>query len=357
MGPAFHMLQATLHRLEATRASLVSSDLGSGLGLPMRDLRPVRAQVRAQAVAALPPGPMATQPVARTPGLLAREILMEASIVNENNMLCSQLCNARLARENALLRWQLQQHQNWQDVRMHERRHVDFEDIGRDQHLRHQQDLPRGFTAPPGLPPPPGLKTPPCLMRCDSDPASLVDDISTMAPEGMLSRGVSEDGYDSEHSETKSIVTKTTCMLRNLPNIYTRDTLLLLLDNSGFAGKYNFLYVPMDFNTDDNLGYAFVNMVTPEDAMELQTYFQGFSNWALAGNTKTSVGCNKVCEVGWSDALQGLNAHVERYRNSPVMHDSVPDSFKPLLFSNGQRVPFPVPTKKIRAPRRWVRKH
>merc|ERR1740123_2226645 len=40
---------------------------------------------------------------------------------------------------------------------------------------------------------------------------------------------------------------RTTVMLRNLPNDYTRDMLLALLDKEGFQGKYNFVYLPMDF--------------------------------------------------------------------------------------------------------------
>ena len=35
----------------------------------------------------------------------------------------------------------------------------------------------------------------------------------------------------------------------------------------------------------------------------------------------------KVCEVCWGNPLQGLGAHIVRYRNSPVMHQSVPDEY------------------------------
>jgi hypothetical protein len=33
------------------------------------------------------------------------------------------------------------------------------------------------------------------------------------------------------------------------------------------------------------------------------------------------------------------------------MHESVPQEYKPALFQNGMLVPFPRPTKKLRAPR------
>jgi hypothetical protein len=60
----------------------------------------------------------------------------------------------------------------------------------------------------------------------------------------------------------------------------------------------------------------------------------------------------KPFETHWGHPLQGLDAHVQRYRNSPVMSESVPDECKPLLLQDGLRVPFPLPTKQLRTPRR-----
>lgn len=48
---------------------------------------------------------------------------------------------------------------------------------------------------------------------------------------------------------------------------------------------------------------------------------------------------------------QGREAHVERYRNSPVMHPSVPEPYKPIILQGGERIPFPAPTKMPKAPR------
>ena len=134
-----------------------------------------------------------------------------------------------------------------------------------------------------------------------------------------------------------------TIMLRNLPNDYPRDMLIELLDNEGFAGRYNFVYLPMDFHKMAGLGYAFVNMETPEDAQAAWKHFTGFQQWTLHSP--------KVCQVAWSTPLQGLKANVERYRNSPVMHEEVAEEFKPVLLNKGQRIPFPGPTKQIKKPR------
>merc|ERR1712113_887226 len=48
---------------------------------------------------------------------------------------------------------------------------------------------------------------------------------------------------------------RTTAMLRNVPNNYTRDMLLASLDSEGFAGKYDFLYLPIDYATGAGLGF------------------------------------------------------------------------------------------------------
>lgn len=134
----------------------------------------------------------------------------------------------------------------------------------------------------------------------------------------------------------------TTVMLRNLPNDYTRDMLMELLDGQGFSGRFDFIYVPFDFKKHAGLGYAFMNMVTHEDATHAMRALTGFHDWKLKSN--------KVLQIAWSTPLQGLWANVERYKNSPVMHPDVPNEFKPLLLVNGVSVDFPPPTKTLQAP-------
>merc|ERR1719357_1531578 len=57
----------------------------------------------------------------------------------------------------------------------------------------------------------------------------------------------------------------TTVMIRSLPQSYTRQTLLELLDAEGFSGRYDFVYLPIDFTSAVNLGYCFINALTPVD--------------------------------------------------------------------------------------------
>lgn len=136
---------------------------------------------------------------------------------------------------------------------------------------------------------------------------------------------------------------KTTLMLKNLPSAYTQAKLLETLDSLGLMGKYNFVYLPVDFLSGAGFGYAFVNFVSGQEALVALQLLQGFSRWKDSG-------CRKVLEVCWSDPHQGLDSLIERYRNSRVMHGTVPLHYKPVLLMDGCRIAFPAPTKRIRPP-------
>jgi len=133
-------------------------------------------------------------------------------------------------------------------------------------------------------------------------------------------------------------------MLRNLPKKYSRSMLLETLNTEGFAGQYDFVYLPIDFGSKCGFGYAFINLVDPDWADAFWDHFQGFDRWSVPSDMVPA-------EVTWSSTHQGLEQHVDRYRNSPVMHESMPDECKPIILVDGCRAPFPPPTKVIRPPR------
>jgi hypothetical protein len=95
----------------------------------------------------------------------------------------------------------------------------------------------------------------------------------------------------------------TTLMMRNIPNRFSRDQLLDLFDEQGFATCYDLVYLPLDFKQGVGLGYAFINFVSNAEAARFQKHFNGFSKW--------NVHSSKICEVSWSDAraARRLKAH------------------------------------------------
>jgi len=121
--------------------------------------------------------------------------------------------------------------------------------------------------------------------------------------------------------------------------------LLTLFNRLGFFGEVDFLYLPMDFANHASLGYAFVNLTTAAATKRFWKIMQGFGRW--------DVPTKKLCTVDWSFPVQGLEANLDRFKNSPVMHPEVADEYKPVRLKNGVREPFPAPSKAIKFPRRW----
>jgi len=142
--------------------------------------------------------------------------------------------------------------------------------------------------------------------------------------------------------KAKDAESRTTVLLRRLPANFTRSDLLEVLDCEGFKDCYDFVYMPVDFVKWSSFGYAFINLASHEEALRMWQHFDGFTAWPSQADAK-----GRACEVAWSKPLQGLTALVERYRNSPVMHEDMPDYIKPVVFSNGQKVEFPSPTEEI----------
>jgi len=137
---------------------------------------------------------------------------------------------------------------------------------------------------------------------------------------------------------------RTTIMIRNIPSGCTRAMIQATIDWEGFAGQYDFLYLPCSFDDWSALGHAFINFPVHRNAERAIDKLNGGIFWP-------EIDC-KPCEVCWSKALQGLAACVGRFRNSPVMDTSVSDAYKPILLKKGVRSTFPEPTKKIQPVRR-----
>jgi hypothetical protein len=135
---------------------------------------------------------------------------------------------------------------------------------------------------------------------------------------------------------------RTTVQIKSIPRQFNRAALLDLLNSEGFEGLYRFVYLPMDFSNGGCLGYADICMDTSLDASKL---LQNFQSHQLRHGSEVC-----ILESSWCER-QGLDELVSRYRDSPVMHRSVPDEHRPALFEGGNRIKFPVPTCPLRRPR------
>jgi RNA recognition motif-containing protein len=65
----------------------------------------------------------------------------------------------------------------------------------------------------------------------------------------------------------------TTVLLRNIPTRYVTSWLIEEIQATG--NRCNFVHMPMAKKFDINLGYAFINFVTPAEALDFYENFQG----------------------------------------------------------------------------------
>merc|ERR1711998_325396 len=190
----------------------------------------------------------------------------------------------------------------------------------------------------------------------ESDCGSVASSTSKLVP--AMPPGVFLPNDEGAKSKAKRVglwntpvdqESRTTVLFRNVLSTSKRSDLCMLLNNEGFRGQYDFLYVPANFKTMQSFGYAFVNFVNGQAAEAARQYFDGFE-WSVLSETS-------ILETSWSNPHQGYELHVERYRDCPVMHSSVADEYKPIVLRGGVRVPFPAPTKRLIAPRDVRRRH
>merc|ERR1719333_1383819 len=105
-----------------------------------------------------------------------------------------------------------------------------------------------------------------------------------------------------------------TVMMRNLPNKYTQQMLLEELNKSGFLGTFDFLYLPIDPETNANRGYAFINFISPGSAWLLRMTYEG--------RKMSRFNSDKVVSVSPA-ALQGFEANYAHYSTARCSRGSV----------------------------------
>ncbi|KAJ8696755.1 hypothetical protein PTI98_006598 [Pleurotus ostreatus] len=132
--------------------------------------------------------------------------------------------------------------------------------------------------------------------------------------------------------------TRTTVMIRNIPNKMTNDDLIAYID-SVCPRRIDFLYLRMDFSNGCNVGYAFVNFIAVEDLMTFAK--------ARLGQKWNMFSSEKILEMSYAD-YQGKESQVEKFKNSSIMDER--EEWRPKIFRSepgpdqGLPEPFPAPT-------------
>lgn len=115
---------------------------------------------------------------------------------------------------------------------------------------------------------------------------------------------------------------RTTVMIRNIPNKYNQTLMVKMLEDCGFAGKFDFFYLPIDFRNRCGLGYAFVNMLSSSDAADLYKAFHN-KRWDECIS-------KKVCQITYA-RVQGRDNLVQHFKASKFPSDDA--QYQPLVYS------------------------
>jgi hypothetical protein len=84
----------------------------------------------------------------------------------------------------------------------------------------------------------------------------------------------------------QGIDTRTTIMIKNLPNKFDQKMLLSIMkENHKF--RYDFFYLPIDFKNNCNVGYAFINFAHPLFVLPFYNEFNG-QKWSRYNSEKAS---------------------------------------------------------------------
>jgi len=104
----------------------------------------------------------------------------------------------------------------------------------------------------------------------------------------------------------------TTVMIRNVPNQYHRGHFMQELDRLGFCGKYDFVYLPIDRQTQWNVGYAFVNFENPDECDKCMQLMRRHMFKKLHPGQQ-----QRYAQVSVAH-LQGIEANLAHFQNTAV---------------------------------------
>ncbi|XP_047312412.1 protein MEI2-like 4 [Impatiens glandulifera] len=130
---------------------------------------------------------------------------------------------------------------------------------------------------------------------------------------------------------------RTTLMIKNIPNKYTSKMLLAAIDEQ-CQGTYDFIYLPIDFKNNCNVGYAFINMIDP---LHIIPFYKAFN-----GRKWDKFNSEKMVVLAYA-RIQGKNALIAHFQNSNLMNED--KRCRPILFCTdgpnaGEQESFPLRT-------------
>jgi len=165
-----------------------------------------------------------------------------------------------------------------------------------------------------------------------------VEPLSPLSPKskGKVTHDMTHSSVPKSHNmeeiaKSAEDAPPTTLMIRNIPGKYAQTDLMADLNETGFGGTYDFLYLPIDKGTSNNVGYAFVNFNNPAVAAQCIVSFSGHRFAKLHRSS------NKTAKISVAH-LQGLEKNLAHYEKTAV-NMSKQQQRRPVFLASPLRPP------------------
>jgi hypothetical protein len=129
-----------------------------------------------------------------------------------------------------------------------------------------------------------------------TDCGSSHESSSVFLPSDDSSHGLSATKPRTECQEEPLAPSNTSVMIRHIACRYTEIDVRRILDEAGFAGAYDSVHVPVNYQKPSNRGYAFVNFNSD--------VYVALCKQRLSGRKFGDAATKKLCEVALAD-VQG----------------------------------------------------
>jgi hypothetical protein len=116
---------------------------------------------------------------------------------------------------------------------------------------------------------------------------------------------------------------RTTIMLKNIPREISQLFLMSFLNNK-YKGKFNFLYLPIDFVKKINVSYAFLNLKNSKDIIEIYLDLHD-KPWSFCKNKNAYISYARI---------QGFKSISEHFSKSNLINNELDKLFKPYINDN-----------------------
>jgi hypothetical protein len=122
---------------------------------------------------------------------------------------------------------------------------------------------------------------------------------------------------------------RTTLLIRNIPNKYQVKSFAEEIDNCGFKGKYDLLYLPIDYSNGANLGFAFINLIDPMHILSFYECFRG-KKWRKYNSSK-------ICELAYAK-IQGKKNLIFHFQKGSILREQDQEKL-PLILPTPNKIP------------------